>query len=318
MLFSTIIGFLSKFILSIELFLTQFLWSIAIKQGLENPDSYLVWKSFDSNLGNLENKIYSLSPILITIAMAYSGLSLVSGKESNKREILGNASFGIFVMAISTMAMRYILVISYLGSGAILSMSTQWSYYFSDLYVINNIPTSGESTYSLLFFSGIYTLGGISVTLALMLREGIIITLYIFMPVLSFLSFSGKGRELLIKIWIVFLQSALMPIPVLFMIYIYINLNGFYFQQLGMIILISVFPALFPYGVYRAAGAKFSSLPYLIEMGSHGFKNGINGVSWNINQTIGSYRNPISQAYPEGDISRVLQDINLGGNDAEK
>ena len=149
MLFSTIIGFLSKFILSIELFLTQFLWSIAIKQGLENPDSYLVWKSFDSNLGNLENKIYSLSPILITIAMAYSGLSLVSGKESNKREILGNASFGIFVMAISTMAMRYILVISYLGSGAILSMSTQWSYYFSDLYVINNIPTSGESTYSL-------------------------------------------------------------------------------------------------------------------------------------------------------------------------
>ena len=314
MLSSDIISALGKALLSMELFLSQFLWSMAIDQGLKNPQSYLIWHLFNGNLRKLENDLFDLVPVLISISLAYSGIAILMGLEKENKHILENASVGLFLLAFSVYVMKFTLIVSLSASDGILSMSSGWSYYFSDVYVLSSMGPSGNQAYSEIFFSSIYTIGAIGITLSLMLREGILIMLFLFLPLLSVLSFNVKGRGILIKLWIVFLEAAFLPLPILIMIYVYINLSGDFFQQLGIIILISSFPAFLSYGSYRIAGTRFSSLPFLIEFER---KNMTSALSLNTGPLSVPLQNTMKQlknTFPEGEMGRLVTEMNGGSS----
>ncbi len=312
MISSSIITALGKAFLSMELFLTQFLWKMAIGEGLENSNSYLVWRLFNGNISRLESSLFNLVPILMTISLAYSGIAILTGLEKEKRHILENSAVGLFLLSFSVYVMKLSLIVSLFAAHGILSMSSGWSYYFSDAYVLSSMGPSGNQAYSEIFFSSIYTISAIGITMSLMLREGILIMLFLLLPLLSVLSFSARGRGILIKLWIVFLEAAFLPVPILLMLYVYINLTGNFFQQMGIIILISAFPAFLSYGSYRIAGSRFSAMPFLMEFGRKNMSSALSINTGPLSVPLQSTLKQLRDTFPEGEMGSLVLEMNGG------
>lgn len=308
-----ILSLLGRVLLSIEMVVSQFIWNIDINQGIFSRSDYLVWTMFNGNINKIWVYQKDYLPFIAMLTGVIAGFQILLNKKTRLEDAVQNISIAIILMISGTYIIRYTLKFLYY---AILSSSpylSNLSYYFSDSFVINQLTNNlgANNSYVLVFFSSIYTVSGIELGIFLMLRIGILIGSYFFLPVLSFAIVTKRGKEVVLKIWLLFIETATMPLLFIPFLYIYMNLLNNSFAQLGILIFIVTLPGLFSFGLYKTASFDYSSIPYVVQVFSPQSTMGyFNESPKLISKVYQEKEMSKMNAFPETNIERLLR-----GND---
>jgi len=307
---SFIIGLLGKIILTIELSSAQFLWNIAINQGMVSSKDYLFWMMFNGKILSINKYEIDAFPIIGSLMGAASGIALIRDRNNRAGQILYEMALSIVIMLLAGYFIRMFNSALYIAVKDFKQYNPDLSYYFSDMYIINTVAKFNNSNngIALLFFSSIYTISGLETSLFLMLRIGILISFYFFLPVSSFLIVFHNGREILFKLWILYLETSSFPVIAIPVLYIYINLSAYPFAQLGMLIFLTVIPALFTMGIYRTAISNFSSIPFLISLfGTENTFGKLKNIPVEIQKRNEKENRDRIETFPETNLERYLR-----------
>ena len=304
-----ITSIIAKIILTVELSLSQFIWKIDINQGILSRNDYIVWSMFNHNIMNIYvyERIYF--PYLAMIAAAIAGIQIITDKNANISSFLQRISLAVLLTILGTYFIRYSMEIIYLLVSTLNVYMKNLPYYFSDSYMVSQMTNNLEASnsYALIFFSAIYTVSGIELGIFLMLRLGILIAFSFFLPFFSFSLVFQKGREIMLKLWLLFIETSLFPLMIIPLLYIYINLSHDSFAQLGILIFVVATPALFSMGIYRTASSTFSSVPYIVQAFSPEtaitYAGDLPGKSMS---EMERREMSLSASYPEANIERFL------------
>lgn len=308
-----LLSLLGKILLTIELGVSQFIWRININQGIFSKSDYLIWSMFNNNIFKIEVAENLYLPYIAMIAGLITAFQLLVGRHTKILDSIQQLSIAAILTLSGIFIIRYVLELAYYSVLISNPYLNNLTYYFSDSFVVNQIGSNvgSSNSYALIFFYSIFTISGIELGLFLMLRLGILIASYFFLPLISFLIISQRGRALIIKLWLLFFETALLPLILIPLFYIYINLVNDIFAQLGILIFITTIPGIFSFGIYRTASIDYNSLPFIAEMFS----------ARSTIQNSGDFPKFVSETYrnreknkinefPETNIERLL-----GGND---
>ncbi|MGP6206777.1 hypothetical protein ACNF42_01905 [Cuniculiplasma sp. SKW3] len=308
-----ILSLLSKILLAIELGVSQFIWKIDINQGIFSKSDYLIWSIFSNKVFRIEAVENLYLPYIAMITGLITALQLLMSKTIKILDKIQQLSVAGILTICGIYIIRYVLELVYYSVLISTPYLNNLTYYFSDLFVVNQIKDNvgSSNSYALIFFSSIYTISGIELGLFLMLRIGVLIASYFFLPLFSFLVISQRGRGFIIKLWLLFFETALLPLMLIPLFYIYINLVNDIFAQLGILIFITAIPGIFSFGIYRTASIDYNSLPFIAETFST--KSTIQNFSdfpKLVSETHKNREKNIMNDFPETNLERLL-----GGND---
>jgi hypothetical protein len=267
-----ILGPLGTIILSLETLISTLFWETAVNLGIRSSNNYLFWEIFNGKLIDFQKYLILLIPVLLTFSALYSAIYLFTSKRGNSIETLIRMAESIFLFSFSVFIMQYLSILSLSITSFIFTLSGHWVYYFTPTYVFNNIGTFVSSSNAILeiAFDGIYFTSSISILGFLMIRDAILISFYFFIPFISLLLPVKSLRPMIIKIWILYLELLFSTSLILILIYFYINFNGFFFIQMGFLLLISMVPSTIIYSYYRISNNRlglFSDLSLITGFG---------------------------------------------------
>lgn len=221
-------------------------WQVAFKYGILSPSSYLFSNYFDPNLISFYNNIILIFPYIFPI------LGIL---------------FAIYIMIfrnIDSIIFNYLFyLIFYLTIFALLNKLNLFSYDLS-IYIYKNmnvkIPSIDilirllENSYTpnsillTIILNGILMSSGLSTLVFLMLRQAILICIYVSFPLFIILIPFPKSRSIFVKLVQIYIEILIFPSLILYLLFLSQNYGNSPFPQFGFLILISILPTFFLYG----------------------------------------------------------------------
>ncbi len=309
-------------ILSLELLISSQFWSIAIHTGLESSSTFLFFKNFPVGISVLDGYITQLLPLILLVCAVYSAIQIMISREGRLSNTLDKVVVGVIVFLVSFTFLPMCLFLLQEINLAMLSLSPHWAYYFSENYMISNLNYFGASKNTMMeiLLDGIYLTSSTSILFFLMLREAILILLYLFLPVFSIffpISYLGKIIE---RLWILFVQILVSPFIIILIIYLYISFTGNYFAQMGFLLLLTLLPTTFIYTAYRIGGSRgFGISGPLMWSGAESLAFGLSSARTVIQKQKESSVNSLRKSSPDlylGNLSGLInrRESEDGGN----
>ncbi|MGP6220032.1 hypothetical protein [Caldiplasma sukawensis] len=221
-------------------------WEMAFKYGILDPSSYLFSNYFDPNLIFFYNNIMSIFPYIFPILGIFLAIYIMIFR--NIDSIIFNYLFYLIV---------YFTIFALLNKLNMFSYDLSLYMYYNlnvkvpSIDIIIRLLENSYTPNSILFtiiLNGILMSSGLSTLIFLMLRQAILISIYLSFPLFIILIPFQKSRRIFVKLVQIYIEILLFPSLILYLLFISQNYGNSPFSQFGFLILISVLPTIFLYG----------------------------------------------------------------------
>ncbi|MHB8361557.1 MAG: hypothetical protein ACYDAO_02895 [Thermoplasmataceae archaeon] len=247
-----IISFLSPlgaFILSSEISSSYGLWILIFKYGLGQPYAFPFSSSvidrINPLLGHLTN-LLSIPVATATIAICSIRIMLArKGEDVNRIAFRLVLSMMFFLFAIDVS--KFILETAYLVFSSVWDYgSINWLNSMTSTQVLDylrNFSTGGNTLSAILLSSG-YFAATFFLLSFLMLRDALLITLMVILPLASLIMGISEAYDRVIQLWTLFVELAIIPFPIAITLYLSYIYSGVFFMHLAFLWASCLIPSL--------------------------------------------------------------------------